>query len=694
MKPSMKHPRAFTLLISLVAVLATGCGGPTPTPAQPTARPTTAPTAAPVPTAVPPIEAPYAPVIDPANFVAAVDNPYFPLTPGTVWVYEAHLEDGTVERNEIEVLQETRQIMGVKASVVHDLVYADGQIVEGTYDWYAQDKDGNVWYLGEAVDNYENGTIKDHKGSWEWGVDGALPGIIMWAAPSAHLNEVYRQEFYLGHAEDEGQVLSVSESVTVPFGSFENVVKTFDFSSHDPNLQENKFYAPGIGVIKEIDQSTGEVVVLVEFTPAATSAPPPTTAELLPQPTTGFPSGIAPESTRVDIAKPTFSNPGSITNPLLPITEVDQLIQLGLKDGKPHRTEFTLLPGTKTINWYGEQTETRVVQFVAYLDGRVLEHALDFLAQADGGAVWYFGEDVYNYENGVVADREGTWLAGKDGPPAMIMPAHPQVGNVYRVENIPGNVFEEVTVKAINQTLEGPRGLIEGVMFVQQVGLDGKTTVKAFAPGYGEFLAHDEDAAVAVPIDTLSDPLPAELETLLTGANSLFDAAASENWDALSTTLAAMTEAWNTHQSNVDLGSLFPLLDIQMARALDSLTSAIEQRAPQATRDAAFDVAVATLDLQLPYRPRVEIDLDRFDLWTRRASADSAAANPGHVAGDVTILEFIWQRVGHTVEASTAQAIDAQLGALRAAADAKDLPAASDAAAQLQDLLAGLKPAS
>lgn len=414
--------------------------------------------------------------------------------------------------------------------------------------------------------------------------------------------------------------------------------------------------------------------------------------EELPQPTTGFPPGIAPESARVDIARPTFSNPTSITNPLLPITEVDQLIQLGLKDGLPHRTEFTLLPGTRSITWYGEQTEVRVLQFVAYLDGRVLEHALDFLAQADGGAVWYFGEDVYNYENGVVADRDGTWLAGTDGPPAMIMPAQPQVGNVYRVENIPGNVFEEVMVRAIDQTLEGPRGLIQGVMFVQQIGLDCKTTLKAFAPGYGEFLAHTEDVAVAVPIDRLSAPLPAELTTLLTGANQIFDAAASGNWDAHTAEHAAMTAAWEAHQSHVDLGSLFPLLDIQMSRSLVSLSSAIDLRDPDIVRDRALDVAVAALDLQLPYRPLGEVDLDRFYLWARRTITDSTADNAGHVAGDVTVLEFIWQRIGHTVETSTAQAIESQLGALRAAADAQDLPAASAAAAQLQGLIAGLRP--
>lgn len=213
--------------------------------------------------------APYTVNITAADFVPAIDNRYLPFIPGSKWVYEATLEDGTVEHNEIEVLPETRNVNGVAATVVHDTVLVDGQLKEETFDWYAQDKDGNVWYLGEEVDNYENGQLVDHAGSWEWGKDGALPGIMMWADPSAHLNEEYYQEFYAGEAEDKGQVQSVTEKVSVPVGSYDNVVKTYDFSTADPDLKENKFYAAGIGVIQEINVTTGERVVLVEFTPGA-----------------------------------------------------------------------------------------------------------------------------------------------------------------------------------------------------------------------------------------------------------------------------------------------------------------------------------------------------------------------------------------------------------------------------------------
>lgn len=203
----------------------------------------------------------------PADFVSGVDNPYFPLIPGAQYVYEARLEDGSVERIEIEILEETRQVMGVTATILHDMVLVDGELVEDTYDWFAQDTQGNVWYLGEDVDNYENGVLVDHDGAWEWGVNGALPGIIMWADPAAHVGEDYYQECYVGEAEDMGQVMSVGEQVMVPNGTFEDVVQTYDFSSLDPDIQSHKFYAEGIGVIKEVELGTGEEVVLVEFTP-------------------------------------------------------------------------------------------------------------------------------------------------------------------------------------------------------------------------------------------------------------------------------------------------------------------------------------------------------------------------------------------------------------------------------------------
>jgi len=207
----------------------------------------------------------YAPSIDPADFVDAVDNPYFPLAPGSRWVYEGQSE-GTAERIEVEVLDERRTIMGISAVVVRDRVYVDDELAEDTSDWYAQDADGNVWYLGEATTSFEDGTTSD-AGSWEYGVDGALPGIVMPATPT--VGDAYRQEYYAGEAEDMGEVIAVGETVTIGLGEYTDVVVTEDWTPLEPDVIENKAYAPGVGVIHEEDVAGGdETVELVEFTSA------------------------------------------------------------------------------------------------------------------------------------------------------------------------------------------------------------------------------------------------------------------------------------------------------------------------------------------------------------------------------------------------------------------------------------------
>ena len=221
---------------------------------------------------------------------------------------------------------------------------------------------------------------------------------------------------------------------------------------------------------------------------------------------------VAPESKRVDLASPKFSAPTDVSNPLFPVSEQESVLLVGRVDGKAFRTEVTLLPETRIIEWQGEQVETLVSQYVAYLDGRIHEVAYDFYAQDDDGAVWYFGEDVFNFKDGAIADTHGTWIAGKDGPAAMIMPAEPKVGDVYRPENIPGFVFEEVTVKAVDQTLDGPLGIVEGGLVIEELHMDNAKERKIFAPGYGEFFTAGggdvEALALAVPTDALADPAP------------------------------------------------------------------------------------------------------------------------------------------------------------------------------------------
>jgi hypothetical protein len=205
----------------------------------------------------------YAPVIDPANFVRAIDNPYWPLTPGTTYVYEGQTEKGN-EHNEVFVTTETKVVQGVTCVVVQDTVLVDGALEEQTFDWYAQDKQGNVWYFGEDSKEYQDGKVVSTEGSWEGGKDGALPGIVMQANPT--VGQTYRQEYYLGQAEDWANVLSVSESVTISTGTYSNVLKINEWSGLDnPPIYEYKYYAAGIGFIMTKYVEGGYEMKLIEI---------------------------------------------------------------------------------------------------------------------------------------------------------------------------------------------------------------------------------------------------------------------------------------------------------------------------------------------------------------------------------------------------------------------------------------------
>src|SRR5574341_800470 len=213
-------------------------------------------------TAAPTGEA-YAPTIEPANFVAEIDNPYWPLVPGATFIYEGQTDDG-LEHNEVSVTHDTKTVMGVPCTVVRDTVWLDGEKAEETFDWYAQDRDGNVWYFGEDSKEYENGQVASTAGSWEAGVDGALPGIVMWANPT--VGESYRQEYYAGEAEDMTEVVSLDESVTVPYGSFDSVLRSREWTQLEPRVVEYKYYASGVGLVLETSEDGQQRIELIDIT--------------------------------------------------------------------------------------------------------------------------------------------------------------------------------------------------------------------------------------------------------------------------------------------------------------------------------------------------------------------------------------------------------------------------------------------
>jgi hypothetical protein len=386
-----------------------------------------------------------------------------------------------------------------------------------------------------------------------------------------------------------------------------------------------------------------------------TAVPQPTAAQLRAGGLGALP--LAPADRRADLVAPPFSSSTTVTNPLFPIAGLRSAILNGRADGRPLKIETTLLPDTRVIEWSpGQCVRTLVSQFVSFRGGRIQEVALDFYAQADDGSVWYLGEDVFNYRRGVVHDTGGSWLAGKEGPAAMIMPAQPAVGMVYRPENVPGLVFEEVTVKRTGVTVQGPRGPVAGAMVARELHDDGSREDKVFAPGYGEFRSADETdleaMALAVPTDALAGPMPAELATLRR------DAFKPSRIDRL-------RAAWRV----VRRRGVPPRLAAPMTRAL--------------RRRAAFAIADAALDLQLQYRPHEAVDRDRFALWARRTRIDARARRLAAVRGDTATLTWIRDRIAGSLGPVRLARLDRRLTELESAVADEELSAAAELAAAL-----------
>jgi len=188
--------------------------------------------------------------IDPKDFSTTIDNPFFPLVPGTTYIYEGTKEGGAA-RDEFQVTRRTKVILGVSCREIRDRGYVDGVLEEDTLDWFAQDSDGNVWYFGEDTKELDaNGNVISTEGSWEAGVNGAQPGVIMEADPQ--VGDTYQQEFSPGVAEDMAAVLALNKTVNVPFGSFKDCLETKEFTPLEPNAIDHKFYARGVGFIQSV----------------------------------------------------------------------------------------------------------------------------------------------------------------------------------------------------------------------------------------------------------------------------------------------------------------------------------------------------------------------------------------------------------------------------------------------------------
>ena len=369
---------------------------------------------------------PQEPAYDAIQLSATVDNPYFTLTPGTRWLYEGETEEGT-ETNEVFVSHLTRNVDGVDCRIVVDRVFLEGDLIEETFDWYAQDPAGNVWYMGEDSAEYENGIIVSTAGSWETAVDGAEAGIIMKA--DLVVGDSYQQEYYAGEAEDMAEIVALDVPVTLSDGTAYTTVKIAEWTPLEPDVLEYKYYTEGVGVVLEEDEDGEERSELKSISLDTTPSIDPA----------DFVVGV--------------------DNPYFPLTP-----------GTTYHFEGETEDGTET-NDVVVTSDTRqilgvtciVVEDRVYLEGELIEETFDWYAQDKEGNVWYMGEDSAEYENGVKVSTEGSWEAGVDGAqPGIIMKANPRVGDSYRQEYYAGEAEDMAAVVAVDQSVSVASGDYNG----------------------------------------------------------------------------------------------------------------------------------------------------------------------------------------------------------------------------------------
>ena len=186
----------------------------------------------------------------PGDFVRRIDNPWFPLIPGTTFIYHG-VKDRKAARDVVTVTDASKTIQGVRCTAVRDRLYLAGHLAERTTDWYAQDRRGNVWYFAEATAELDrNGRVTSTEGSWQAGRNGARAGIYMTARPA--VGQTRRQEYYRGHADDHFAVVSVRASVSVPYVSSSHAVLTKEWTPLEPGTLDHKYYVRGIGNVKEV----------------------------------------------------------------------------------------------------------------------------------------------------------------------------------------------------------------------------------------------------------------------------------------------------------------------------------------------------------------------------------------------------------------------------------------------------------
>lgn len=565
-----------------------------------------------------------------------ITNSYLPFGERGRWVYEGTAKDEPY-LIEVAVTPATRTIEwgenSTETLVVRRRQLVNGLLIQEALVHYAQDDGGGVWSFGQDVDNFKEGELVDHEGSRLAGADNVEPTLVMPGEPQD--GQAFSGEDVLGlDTLKRHEIVSLTERVDAPDGPVDTglVVATVQPGGAK---EEERVFVPEVGLVLA-RSADGELSLARRLPQDAESA-----------------------------AAETFSAPTTVDNPYFGVTGVDYRLYLGVDEGEPLRIEVAPTGETKSIDWEGGTTETIESQFIATSERDLLEIAVDWFAQDDNGNVWYFGENVWNYEEGRIANMGGTWLAGKDGPPGLIMPGEPALGQRFNPENIPGLVFETVEVQEVDGTFTLSTGEeLTGVLLLHEVLDDGSEEFKEYAAGYGNLTTDAPpvervDIVYALPNDGINAPLPKELGEALSELRIISTEGAG-NFDKVH-------EAFDTFAAR---GDALPKVFVDLAaEQLDSLDEALGSSDREEARMAALDLEHTVLDLARLYQTERPVDLYLLDLHARRMLA----------AVDAEDL------VGASTAAALAKGV-AERNATSLASEASEAAAAADVAAEEEDL--------
>ena len=390
--------------------------------------------------------------LNPADFVERIDHPYYPLTPGTTYHFE-----GTLDRINVRaVTHELKIVQGVVCTVVRDRAISEGALSEESINWFAQDKHGNVWLFGEDSRHFDTqGDLTDTKGSWEAGRNLAEAGLMMPASPT--VGQTYHQESAPGVADDLATVLAVNAGVVTPFGTFTNCILTRESSELTPDKVEQRYYAPGIGLVLTIQVEGGD-----ERSELGTI-------------------------TRDPVAPADFV--AGISHPYLPMIPGTTFRYLGSKDGRSLLEEIIVTHESKMILG----VSCTVVRDRMSVEGLLEEENVDWFAQDKEGNVWYFGEITQQFDpNGLVLPTGGSWEAGKFGAePGIIMPSRAKLKQTYLQERAPGVALDMATVVGIGVEARLKIGVFKDCLVTRDFSLLhlGEVEERYYAPGVGLILS-------------------------------------------------------------------------------------------------------------------------------------------------------------------------------------------------------------